>query len=60
MAGFCLNYFTILSALAVPFFIILALMSFFKSEALKITDDNKWNVTISLGSNAIVNYLIYI
>ena len=60
MAGFCLNYIMYISAVAIPFFACLATMAYFKSEAMKITEENKINVSISLVGTSIVLFYIHI
>ncbi len=48
MAGFCLNFFILISTFAIFFFSILAVMVFLKSEALGIKEDNKIKNTIKI------------
>ena len=56
--GFCINYLILISCFGALFFAILGVMTYFKSEALKTTEENKINNTIKMFSTAGVYYNI--
>ena len=56
MAGLFLNFFSVLSVIGVFFFAILTVMTWFKSEALGINEDNRINNVIKLSVTAGVKY----